>query len=119
VYAFAPNGQTSLVARTGVPSGGDIGTESLGIVPKNFGAALVSDRSYPPDKANPGDNLILKVSQDALRGAGVKPGELLAVSEGGADTVSVSCSTGCHVRHIGRGPHRAHVEGHIVFTASG
>lgn len=119
VYAFTPNGQTRLVVRTGVPSGGDIGTESLGIVPADFGAALVSDRSYPPDKANPGDNLILKVSQGALRAAGVKPGELLAVSEGGADSVVVRCSSTCRARYIGRGPHRAHIEGHIVFTASG
>ena len=38
VYAFTPSGQVRLVVRTGVPSGGDIGTESLGIVPAQFGA---------------------------------------------------------------------------------
>jgi hypothetical protein len=116
VYAFAPNGQARLVVRTGVPSGGDTGSESLGIVPAQFGAALVSDRSYPPDKTNPGDNAILQVSQSALTAAGVRPGELLGVSEGGADTVVISCTITCRARYIGRGPRPAHVEGHVVFV---
>lgn len=119
VYAFTPSGQVRLVVRTGVPSGGDTGTESLGIVPAQFGQALVSDRGYPPDKDNPGDNEILKVSRGALTRAGVKSGELLAVSEGGADTVVVSCSSTCRTRDIGQGPRRAHIEGHVVFTAPG
>jgi hypothetical protein len=119
VYAFMPNGQVRLVVRTGGASGGDIGTESLGIVPAQFGQALVSDRGYPPDKDNPGDNEILKVSQGALTAAGVKPGELLVVSEGGADTVVVSCRSTCRARDIGHGPHRAHIEGHVVFQPPG
>lgn len=119
IYAFMPNGQARLLVRTGVPSGGDTGTESLGIVPAQFGEALVSDRGYPPDKTNPGDNEILKLSRGALTAAGVRPGELLAVSEGGADTVAVSCSSTCRAREIGQGPRRAHIEGHVVFTIGG
>jgi len=118
VYAFMPNGHSKLVVRTGVPGGGDIGTESLGIVPARFGEALVSDRGFPPDKRNPGDDEILKLSRAALTEAGVKPGQLLTVAEGGAGTVVVSCSSTCRARYIGHGPHRAHVEGHVVFTAA-
>jgi hypothetical protein len=48
----------------------------------------------------------------------VRAGDLLVVTEGGALTVAVTCAQSCHVRTVASGPGRAHVEGHVVFSAS-
>jgi len=118
LYAFAPDGHASVVVQTNFPVGPDTGIESLGVVPANYARALVSDRSYPPDKAHPGDNLILSVTQAALSAAGIRAGEVLAVTEAGASTAVVSCAATCQVRDIGQGPPAAHVEGHVAFSDS-
>ena len=115
LYAIAPSGQASLVVRSGLAHGADIGIESLGLVPGSYSVALVADRGTPRNR-HPGDNVILRVGRAALTGAGVKAGELLAVSEGGAATVAVSCASSCRARYIGHGPAPAHVEGHVVFA---
>ena len=117
LYAFAPDGRASVVVHTNIPTGRDTGIEGLGVVPATYAQALVSDRSYPPDRSHPGDNLILHVTQAALSAAGVRPGEVLAVAEAGARTAVISCgATACHARDIGHGPHAAHVEGHVAFS---
>jgi hypothetical protein len=118
LYAIAPDGRSSLVVRSGVPHGPDIGIESLGLVPSRFRLALVSDRRTPHNP-HPGDNLLLAVTHAALAAAGVRAGELIAVSEGGAATVAIGCATTCNARYIGAGPHQAHIEGHVIFTMPG
>jgi hypothetical protein len=116
LYAFAPDGHASVVVQTNFPVGRDTGIESLGVVPPTYTRALVSDRSYPPDKSHPGDNLILSATQPALSAAGVHAGEVLVVTEAGANTAVISCAATCQARDIGHGPHAAHVEGHVVFS---
>jgi hypothetical protein len=116
LYAISPNGHAALIGNSGLPHGQDIGTESAGFVPPAYGDALVSDRGTPHNK-HPGDNEILALSQHSLRSEGVTAGDLLVVDEGGAGTVVFSCRSRCQVRHVADGPPRAHIEGHVVFTA--
>ena len=118
IFAVAPNGSTTLVARSHLPSGQDTGTESAGFVPKSFGRlgmALLADR-FSRGNAHPGTNNLLRLPGSELIKAGVRPGDLLVAGEGGAQTIAVRCGTTCTVRHIADGPAVAHAEGHIAFT---
>jgi hypothetical protein len=119
VYAISPNGHTSLVADSGLARGGDIGVESAGFVPPDLGtasSALVADRRTPGN-AHPGDDAVLRIKGSSLIAAGVRPGDLLVATEGGAQTDAITCTgASCHVRHVADGPKIAHLEGHIVFT---
>jgi hypothetical protein len=120
VYAIDARGSARVVAQSGLPHGGDIGVESEGFVPTGFtrqSAAYLADRSVPGN-AHPGTNSILKLSGADLSRAGVKPGDLLVASEGGAETIAVRCQRTCVVRHIAAGPPATHAEGHIVFANS-
>lgn len=115
LYAIQPDGRAILVARSGLPRGQDVGVESEGFVPARFNAALVADRGTPGNR-HPGDDLILGIDHAALSRAGVRSGDLLVVSEGGAKTIAVSCQTSCRVIHVADGPPGAHIEGHVVFS---
>jgi hypothetical protein len=115
IWAIGPDGRSRLVADSGVPHGQDIGVESGGFVPARFTEALVADRGTTGNR-HPGDDLILGVSRSALAAAGVRTGDLLLVSEGGAQTVAVRCGAArCRVFIAATGPSRAHIEGHVVF----
>ena len=117
IWAIGPDGSARLVARSPLPSGGDIGVESAAFVPAGFSgdwAAYVADRRSPGNR-HPGTDNILSLSGAALLEAGVGPGDLVVASEGGAQTIVVDCAATCTVRHIADGPRTSHVEGHIVF----
>jgi hypothetical protein len=115
VYAVTPSGQVAGVIASRLPHGQDIGVESAGFVPALFRDALVADRHTARNR-HPGDDLVLGVSRSQLAAAGVRPGDLLVVSEGGAATIDVRCAAACRVRAIGHGPPPAHIEGHVVFS---
>ena len=120
IVAIDARGRASTVAMSGLASGADIGVESLGFVPAHFdrrGAAFLADRGNQPG-SHPGTDSILTLTGSALFDAGVRPGDLLAASEGGADTIAIRCDRRCTVRHIADGPAVAHAEGHIVFAAA-
>jgi hypothetical protein len=115
IFAVTPRGQSSLVARSGLPHGGDIGVESEAFVPNATADALVADRRTPGNP-HPGDDVVLRLRAATLKAAGVRPGDLLVATEGGARTDDVRCgASGCSVRHVADGPSIAHVEGHIAF----
>lgn len=118
IYAFKPNGRAATVARPGLPTGGDIGVEALGFVPplKPGGAAFLADHGVPGNP-HPGTDSLLRLTASELKSAGVRAGDLLIATEGGAETISVRCrkGKGCAVRRIGAGPSVAHAEGHISF----
>jgi hypothetical protein len=117
VYAIAANGRSTLLADSGIAHGQDIGVESGGFVPAGFGAgwtALVSDRLTPRNR-HPGDDLVLGLTGAALTDAGVRPGDLVLVGEGGGATIDIACGAACRVREIATGPGVAHIEGHVVF----
>jgi hypothetical protein len=117
VFAITPGGRSALVANSGLPHGGDIGVESEAFVPPEPGArALLADRLTPGNR-HPGDDVLLTVSYAALHAAGVRPGDLLVATEGGAKTDEIRCSgSGCTVTHVADGPPEAHAEGHIAFV---
>ena len=114
IWAIGPSGRSKLVAKSGLPAGGDIGVESGGFVPQHFTRAYMADR-VSPGNAHPGNDALLSVSQRALLRAGVKAGDLLLASEGGAQTIAVRCHKSCTVTHVADGPATAHGEGHIGF----
>ncbi len=118
IYAFKPNGSAATVARPSLPTGGDIGVEALGFVPRlqPNGAAFLADRGVPGNP-HPGTDSILRLTAAQLRSVGVRAGDLLVATEGGAETIVVRCVKGkaCLVRRIGSGPSVTHAEGHISF----
>ena len=118
VWAIGPGGKASLVARSPLPSGGDIGAESAAFVPDGFSrswAAYVADRGTPGNR-HPGTDSILRLPGSELTRARARSADLIVASEGGAQTIVISCSATCTVRHIADGPAAAHIEGHIVFA---
>ena len=119
LIAVDARGRTAVLARSGLPAGGDIGVESLGFAPSGFERgmiALLADRAVA-GAPHPGTDSILGVSGAALRSAGVRAGDLLAATEGGGETIAVRCSRGtCTVRLVAHGPTVTHAEGHIVFA---
>jgi hypothetical protein len=120
VFAFQPDGKAVTLVRSGLPSGGDIGVESAGFVPPGFGrsgAAYLADR-FSAGNAHPGTDSILRLPGAGLARAGVRSGDLLVATEGGAQTILIRCGTACTARHIADGPAVAHAEGHIVVVAS-
>jgi hypothetical protein len=118
IYAFKPDGSATTVTTPSLLTGGDIGVESLGFVPRlrPKGAAFLSDRSNQA-QPHPGTGSILRLTAAQLKSAGVATGDLLVATEGGAETVLVRCRKGkpCGVRSVGPGPSVSHVEGHIAF----
>jgi hypothetical protein len=115
VFAITPGGQSHVVANSGLPHGGDIGVESEAFVPDDAARAALADRLTPGNR-HPGDDVLLTMTAAALRAAGVRPGDLLVATEGGASTDDIRCAqAGCTVRHVADGPSEAHGEGHIAF----
>jgi hypothetical protein len=95
-----------------------MGVESEAFVPSGKRDALVADR-LSPHSAHKGDNAVLRFRAGALKAVGIRPGDLLVASEGGARTDAIRCSrSGCSVRYVADGPSAAHVEGHIAFAAA-
>ncbi len=117
VYAVSPSGQVVILARSGRPAGGDIGVESAGFVPAAGAVAYLADRFSRGNK-HPGDDAILRLPAAGLARAGIRAGDLLVATEGGAQTIDVRCTATCAVRYVAAGPAIAHAEGHIVFSSS-
>ena len=117
IYAITPGGRTIRIGASGLPHGPDIGVESAGFVPAGATDALLADRLTPGNR-HPGDDVVLRLRHAALVAAGVRTGDLLVASEGGALTDAVRCgAAGCAIRHVASGPAVTHGEGHIAFIA--
>jgi hypothetical protein len=117
VYAVDPSGKVVILVRSGRPAGGDIGVESAGFVLGGAGDAYLADR-FSARNRHPGDNAILRLTAADRARAGIRTGDLLVATEGGAETIDVRCAAACTVRYVAAGPAIAHAEGHIVFTSS-
>jgi hypothetical protein len=115
VYAVDPAGQVLTLARPAVAAGGDIGVESTGFVPPRAAAAYLADRFSAGNK-HPGDDAILRLSAAQLAQAGIRAGDLLIATEGGATTIDIRCTATCTIRYVAAGPAIAHAEGHIAFA---
>jgi len=122
IIAVTPEGTTQVVARSGLPTGGDVGAESAGFVPVGFlkgGAAYLADRATA-NNAHAGTDTLLRLSSAALQAEGVAEGDLLVAGEGGGGTIAVHCSAdgSCSdVRRIGQATTAAHPEGHLLLVA--
>jgi hypothetical protein len=117
VYAVDPAGKVITLVQSGLPAGGDIGVESTGFVPQRAAAAYLADRFSAGNK-HPGDNAVLRLSAAELAQAGIRAGDLLVATEGGAKTIDIRCTATCTTRYVAAGPAIAHAEGHIVFASS-
>ena len=118
IVAVSANGRSRVIAESGLPTGGDIGVESAGFAPPGFDlrwTAYVADRATPGNP-HPGSDAVLALSGRSLARGGVRAGDLVVVTEGGAQTIAVRCHRRCTVRHVADGPPAAHVEGHVVFA---
>ena len=117
VIAIDPDGTATTILTSGLPAGQDTGVESAGFVPPGFehATAYLADR-FTGVNPYPGTDSILRLTGSDLATTGVRPGDLLVATEGGAHTIAVRCDPTCTARHIADGPPVAHAEGHIVFT---
>ena len=119
LYAIAPDGFSSLLASSGLPGGGDIGVEGAGFAPPGFegGAAYFADRSTPGNP-HPGTDSLLRLDGKSLSAAGVRQGDLLVATEGGAALIAVRCAQSCQVTRLVEGD-TAHGEGHLLVVGAG
>ncbi|HZU18911.1 MAG TPA: hypothetical protein VFD01_20225 [Candidatus Dormibacteraeota bacterium] len=119
VLAVRPDGSTAVVVDSGLPTGQDVGVEGLGFVPSGFGrggVALFADRSTPGNP-HPGTGSLLALDARSLVEAGVREGDLLVATEGGARTIVVRCAPDCRAAPVAAGPAVAHGEGHLLLVA--
>lgn len=91
--------------------------ESAGFVPPRVAAAYLADRFSAGNK-HPGDNAILALPAAHLARAGIRAGDLLLATEGGARTIDIRCTARCTIRYVAAGPAIAHAEGHVVFAST-
>lgn len=120
IYAIDAHGLATLVVKSGLPTGGDIGVESVGFLPPGFsrgGTVFYADRATPGNP-HPGSDTLLSIAADALTGAGLREGDLLAATEGGATMIGVHCDASCSVLPVVTTATRAHGEGHLAFTVT-
>lgn len=119
IYAIAPSGAVSQLAKPALPTGGDIGVESVGFVPPGMitrgGAVYYADR-LTAGNPHPGSDSLLRLSSAQLVAAGVQEGDLLVATEGGATLVAVRCEAACTVIPVVAAATKAHGEGHLAFT---
>jgi hypothetical protein len=117
LYAITPGGRSMLVADSALPHGPDVGVESEAFVPRGAGRDVLAADRLTPGNPHPGDDVVLRISSADLRGAGVRAGDLLVATEGGALTDAIRCNRArCTVSLVARGPVVAHIEGHLVFA---
>ena len=121
IWAVAPDGVARRVVSSGLATGGDIGVESIGFVPPGFtnrgGFVYLADRGTA-NNPHPGTDSILRLSSADLVAAGVRDGDLVAATEGGAAMIAVHCDASCRVTTVVPAPTSAHGEGHVVFSVT-
>jgi hypothetical protein len=121
IIGIKPSGATSTLVNLAHPTGGDLGVESSGFVPRDFlkngGFAYLADRGTA-NNPHPGTDSILRLTSAQLAAAGALEGDLVVATEGGGSTVDVSCAATCSIRPIAAGPPTGHIEGHVVFLTN-
>jgi hypothetical protein len=119
LYAIDTDGGVTVIANSGLPSGGDTGVESVGFVPPGFangGYAYLADRGTPGNPF-PGTDSLLRLPAALLTAAGIEDGDLLVSTEGSGTTIGIRCSDTCAVSLVATGTNGGHIEGHIVLIA--
>jgi hypothetical protein len=111
IYAFDAHGRSAVVATPRVTAGADIGIEALGFSPGPSARAYLADLGAPNSPTKGSDSLLVLTPR-------LPRGALLAVAEGGATTVYLTCKKACTLRKILDGNGATHAEGHIAFASS-
>jgi hypothetical protein len=118
IWAIAQDGTARQLAISGLAKGQDTGVESVGFVPPGFargGYLYYADRATA-NNPHPGTDHILRIASADLVEAGVRDGDMLVATEGGASLIDVRCDTSCQVTTVVATPTIAHGEGHLAFT---
>ncbi len=90
----------------------------MGFVPHGWhGNVYFADR-ITKGNPHPGTDNLLALTSDSLTGLGVKEGDLLSATEGGATLIDVRCTTTCTVQPLITIATKAHGEGHLIFTGA-
>src|SRR5215467_3285493 len=119
IYAIDPDGKVQTVAESGLATGGDIGVESVGFVPSGFtrgGKLYYADRATA-NNPHPGTDSLLRLDAHTLTRLGVRDGDMLAATEGGATMIAVRCAATCSVTQIIGTQTTTHGEGHLLAVA--
>jgi len=118
IYAIGADGSSRTVAASGLAKGADIGVEAVAFVPHGWhGNVYYADR-ITKGNPHPGTDSLLALTSDSLTGLGVKEGDLLSATEGGATLIDVRCTTTCTVQPLITTATKAHGEGHLIFTGA-
>ena len=118
IYAIAADGSSRTVAASGLPKGADVGVEAVGFVPHGWhGNVYYADR-ITKGNPHPGTDSLLALTSDSLTALGVREGDLLSATEGGATLIDVRCAPTCTVLPLITIATRAHGEGHLIFTGA-
>ena len=118
IYAIGADGSSRTVAASGLPKGADIGVEAVSFVPHGWHGNLYYADRITKGNPHPGTDNLLALTSDSLAGLGVKEGDLLSATEGGATLIDVRCTTTCTVLPIITAATKAHGEGHLIFTGA-
>ena len=118
IYAIGADGSSRTVAASGLPKGADIGVEAVSFVPHGWHGNLYFADRITKGNPHPGTDNLLALTSDSLAGLGVKEGDLLSATEGGATLIDVRCTTTCTVLPIITAGTKAHGEGHLIFTGA-
>jgi hypothetical protein len=120
VFAVAPDGQVRQVATPPLPHGGDIGVEGAGFVPPGDVAGdqvLFADRATA-GSPHPGSDYLLAAPGGRLAAAGVRPGDLLVATEGGAALDAIHCAASCSISAVIAPNGVSHGEGHVLVVTA-
>lgn len=119
IYAIKASGAASVVVKAALPVGQDIGVESVGFVPPGFmargGTLYYADRLTLGHRVT-GTDSVLRLPSVQLASAGVKEGDMLVATEGGAALIAVRCAVQCTTITLIAKPTKAHGEGHLAFA---
>jgi hypothetical protein len=118
IYAIGADGTSRTVAASGLPKGADIGVEAVGFVPHGWHGSLYYADRITKGNPHPGTDNLLALTSDSLASLGIKEGDLLSATEGGATLIDVRCTTTCTVLPIITAATKAHGEGHLIFTGA-
>lgn len=120
VFALAPDGATAPIAAPPLAHGGDIGVEGAGFVPTGDvrqDEALFADRSTP-GSPHPGGDYLLAAHGSLLAAAGVRAGDLLVATEGGAALDAIRCAATCTWIAVIAANATSHGEGHVLVLSN-
>jgi hypothetical protein len=117
IVAIAADGTSQVVIASGLPTGADVGVESVGFIPAgmaNGGDVYYTDR-LTPGNPHPGTDSLLQMSSNDIFAAGAAPGDMLVATEGAARLMWVHCAATCTKGVVVGAENRAHGEGHFAF----